>query len=152
MTLLEMIKEYDSMSYTHEYIFGFEQNGSIYAIVCNASVLPIVTKLDKASRNGGYSLRFKPNRKQKEFLMASGKMITITTKENFDTLFKNTKYNRGEIFEKLVNEYFGKEWKKDNIPFTKKGDIEINDISYQIKFTKATFINEQQIARLNKSC
>lgn len=152
MTLETMIKEYDSMSYTHEYIFGFEQNSIIYAIACNASVLPIVTKLDKASRNGGYSLRFKPNKKQKEFLIANGKMIAITTKENFDTLFKSTKYNRGEIFEKLVNEYFGKKWKKDNIPFTKSGDIEIQGIAYQIKFNKATFINEQQLARLNKPC
>jgi hypothetical protein len=66
----------------------------------------------------------------------------------FETLVEESKYNKGEIFEKLVTENFGQEWTKDNVPFTKGGDLTVNGIAYQIKFEKATFTNEKTLARL----
>ena len=68
----------------------------------------------------------------------------------FNELVANTKYNRGEIAEKLVTEYMGQEWKKDNVPFTEDGDITIDGVAYQIKFEKATFTNEKALANLRK--
>ena len=61
-----------------------------------------------------------------------------------------SKYNRGEVFEKLITEYFGQTWVKDNIPYTEAVDIEVDGIAYQIKFEKATFTNEKTLARLPK--
>ena len=50
----------------------------------------------------------------------------------------------------MVTEYFGQIWEKDNVPFTKGGDIEVNGIAYQIKFQAATFCNEKSIANLER--
>jgi hypothetical protein len=58
------------------------------------------------------------------------------------------KYNKGEIFEKLVTEYFGQAWKKDTIPFWIQGDINVNGKEIQIKLDSATLMNTKQIARL----
>lgn len=143
----KMITEYDNASYTHNYIFGFSDRGIIYLAIADSSILPYVCKLDVASRNAGYSLRFKPSKTQKEFLKQFS-LIPICSCEAFENLFANSKYNRGEIFEKLVTEYFGQIWEKDNVPFTEAGDIEVDGIAYQIKYEKATFANEKTLLNL----
>lgn len=143
-----LINHYNEISYTHEYIFGFAFNGVIMAVITDCSVLPYVCSLDRASRGQGYSLRFKPNKSQKTMLMTEV-AIAICSKELFDDMVANSKYNKGEIFEKLVTEQmFGQVWKKDNVPFTKGGDVEDNGTAYQIKFEGATFTNEKTLARL----
>lgn len=72
----------------------------------------------------------------------------ICSKEFFEETVKNSKYNKGEIFEKMVTEYFNQEWKKDNVPFTEDGDLTVNGKAFQIKFEKATFTNEKTLARM----
>lgn len=143
----EMISKYNQIAFTHNYIFGFEFMGNIYMVETTSEILPYVLKLDKASRGAGYSIRFKPNKSQKVLLMGKNAKI-LCSKEYFQDMVKNSKYNNGEIFEKLVTEYFGQEWEKDNIPFTKDGDITTNGKSFQIKFHSATFTNEKTLARL----
>lgn len=143
----KMVKEYNRLAYTGEYIFGFEQNGNIYLIKATHEILPYVCKLDNASRGCGYALRFKPNKAQKEILKENGYTI-LCSKEYFEEVVKNSKYNRGEIFEKLVTEYFGQEWEKDNVPFTEDGDLTVKGIAYQIKYQSATFVNEKTLANL----
>ena len=131
----------------HLYIMGFRFNGSIYFVVVEAAMLDHLTKLDKASRGAGYSLRFKPNKAQKNLMMSLGTKV-LCSEKFFDELVEMSKYNRGEIFEKLITEYFGQTWVKDNIPYTEAGDIEVDGIAYQIKFEKATFITEAQMMRM----
>lgn len=145
----KMIKEYNRLAYTEEYIFGFEQNGNIYLTKATHEILPYVCKLDNASRGSGHALRFKPNREQKEVLKENGYTI-LCSKEYFEGIVKNSKYNRGEIFEKLVTEYFGQKWEKDRVPFTEDGDITVDGIAYQIKYTAATFTNEKTLMRMMK--
>ena len=121
-------------------------NGNVYATFTDESVLPYVCCLDKASskNGGGYSLRYKPNKAQKATLFAnSEKTFIVCSVEFFNEMVATTKYNKGEIFEKLVTEYFGINWEKDNIPFTDGGDVEINGKAFQIKYEKATFTNEK---------
>ena len=74
----------------------------------------------------------------------------LCSSEYFEDIVNNSKYNNGEIFEKLVTEYFGQVWTKNNVPFTEDGDITINKVAYQIKFQKATFCNEKSLASLKK--
>ena len=141
-----MIDRYNELSYTHNYIFGLAFNGNIYATFTDESVLPYVCTLDKASskNGGGYSLRYKPNKAQKTTLFAnSEKTFIVCSVEYFNEMVETTKYNKGEIFEKLITEYFGMKWEKDNVPFTEGGDIEINGKAFQIKYEKATFTNEK---------
>lgn len=143
----KMIEEYTRLACTSEYLFGFEERGNIYLVEASDGVLPYVCKLDKASRGQGYSLRFKPNKAQRELLKKNGYII-LCSAEYFEEVFRNTKYNRGEVFEKLVTEYFGQRWEKDTVPFTEDGDITVNGTAYQIKFTSATFINEKTLMKM----
>ena len=145
---MNLIDRYNAAAYTHEYIWGFEYKGNIYMAITDSSVMPYICKLDKASRGAGYALRFCPTADQKLVLMPNAELLC--SKKFFEETYTNSKYNRGEIFEKMVTEYFGQVWKKDNIPFTEDGDITVNDTAYQIKFQKATFCNEKSIASLEK--
>jgi hypothetical protein len=54
------------------------------------------------------------------------------------------------VFEKLVTEYYGQQWTKDNVPFTEDGDLTVDGIAYQIKYDRATFCNEKSLANLSK--
>lgn len=140
---------YNEVAYTDQYIMVYRLKGTVYFTVCDRHVVDRVTCLDKASRGAGYALRFKPNMSQKLVLMAENATPLCSTKF-FDELVASTKYNRGEIAEKLVTEYAGQEWEKDNVPFTMAGDIEWNGVAYQIKYEKATFTNEKSLASLRK--
>ena len=150
----EVIKEmlqsrYQSVAYTDKYIMVYTYKQVVYFTVCDSHMVDRVTCLDKASRGAGYALRFKPNNDQKLALMVQN-CTPLCSAEFFNDMVATSKYNRGEIAEKLVTEYYGQEWEKDNIPFTEAGDIEVNGIAYQIKFEKATFTNEKSIANLGK--
>ena len=145
-----LIQFYNKHAFTHNYILGFRMNGNIYYVIVDAKELDFVTKLDKASRGAGYSLRFKPNKAQKNYLMSLGAEI-LCSEEFFDELCEMSKYNKGEIFEKLVTEMNGQTWVKDNVPFTEDGDLTVNGIAYQLKFEKATFITEAQMMRMSRA-
>lgn len=138
---------YNKTAYAHLYIMGFRMNGNIYFVIVKAQMLDHLTKLDKASRGAGYSLRFKPTKAQKNLMMSLEAKV-LCSEKFFDELVEMSKYNRGEVFEKLITEYFGQTWVKDNIPYTEAGDIEVDGIAYQIKFEKATFITEAQMMRM----
>lgn len=145
---MDMIDRYNAVAYTHNYIWGFTYKHNVYMAVTDSSVMAYVCKLDKASRGAGYALRFCPNTAQKLALMPSATLIC--SEKFFTETVAASKYNNGEIFEKLVTEHFGQTWEKDNIPFTDDGDITVDGVAYQIKFQKATFCNEKSIANLEK--
>lgn len=143
-----MIERYNKAAFTHHYIYGFALKGNIYLAHADADVMPYVCKLDAAGRGCGYSLRFCPSTAQKLSLMPSA--VVLCSVKYFEEAVASCKYNRGEVFEKLVTEYYGQTWEKDNVPFTEAGDIEVDGIAYQIKFQKATFCNEKSLANLEK--
>ncbi len=140
---------YHHFAYTDKYILAYTVKGTVYFTICDHNMVNRVTCLDRASRGAGYSLRFKPNMAQKIMLMTENTTCLCSSKL-VDDMKNETIYNNGEIIEKLITEYFKQEWKKDNIPFTDDGDITINGIAYQIKFEKATFINEKQLIKLRE--
>ena len=142
-----MIDRYTATAFAHNYIFGFAFLGNIYTVCTDGSVLPYIMKLDRASRGQGMALRFKPDRNQKAFLLSMGAKVLCSV-EYFESVFADCKYNRGEVFEKMVTESYGQEWVKDNVPYTMDGDITVKGIAYQIKFEKATFTNEKALASL----
>ena len=143
----KMINDYERMAFTPNYIFGYESDGVIYFTVATSEVLPYVATLDRAGHKDEYSLRFCPNKAQKNYLKTLN-CTPLCSKEYLEKLFKDSKYNRGELFEKLLSEEHGIAWTKDKVPFTVAGDIEINGIAYQIKFQKATFTTESTLHNL----
>lgn len=144
-----MLDKYNRLSFTHRYIFGFHFKKNIYLVEATSEILPFILTLEKASskNGGGYGLRFNPNTKQKTLLLSNGARV-LCSKAYFEEVTNNSKYNKGDVFEKMVTEKCGQMWHKDNLPFTVAGDIEVNGIAYQIKFEKATFVNEKTLARL----
>ena len=141
-----LINYYNETSFTHNYIFGFTFKGNVYAVETTSEILPYITMVDKASRNAGLSLRFKPNTSIKYFLMDKGAKV-ICSVEYFKAMFENSTYNKGEVFERIVTESKGQTWEKDWIPYTEDGDITVDGIAYQIKFENATFLTERQMMK-----
>ena len=142
-----LIDFYNSKAFTHRYIIGVMYKGKVYMVKTTSAILPYILTTDKASGGAGYSLRFKPNNEQRLMIIAEGATV-LCSAEYFNAVFNSCKYNRGEVFEKLVTEYYGQHWEKDKIPFTEAGDLEVDGVAYQIKYEKATFIREAQMARL----
>lgn len=143
-----LINEYNRLAYTHNYIFGFEYKGLIYAVTTTNEVLPYILKLDKASRGAGLALRFKPTNAQKMLLIAKGAEV-VGSAEWFKNEVESNNYNIGENFERIITERNGQTWEKDNVPFTIDGDLTVDGVAYQIKYQGATFTNEKTLARLN---
>lgn len=141
-----LIENYKKLAGAHYYIWGFIVKGIVYIAVTDETALPYVCKLDKASRGAGYALRFKPTMDQKLFLMAHAQIFCSA--DYFNMAVVESRYNKGEIFEKMVTEKAGQEWHKDNVPFTECGDINIDGIEYQIKFESATFISEKSLRKM----
>lgn len=146
--LINLSDRYNRLAYTDKHILGFTFKGVVYMVFADRHMVDRFICLDKASRGAGYSLRFKPTVEQKIALLMSAEIVCSV--EYFNYMVVNSKYNRGEIFEKLVTEKLGQTWEKDNIPFTEAGDIDYNGVAYQIKFEKATFTNEKSLASLEK--
>ena len=144
-----LIQFYNKHAFTHRYILGFRYKGNIYFVEVTGNELVFVTSLDKASRGAGYALRFKPNREIKEHLLALGAEV-LCSELYFDETVEASKYNKGEVFEKMITELNGQEWEKDNVPFTEDGDLTVDGVAYQLKFEKATFINEKQMMRMRE--
>ncbi len=145
---INMIDRYNRIAFTHQYIWGFEYKGNVYMATTDSTMMPFVCTLDRASRGAGFALRFCPNAQQKLALMPNATLLC--SKKFFEETTAASKYNKGEIFEKMVTEYFGQVWEKDAVPFTEDGDITVDGIAYQIKFQKATFCNEKSIANLER--
>lgn len=145
-----LLDGYNALAFTDKYIMAYASEKVIYFTFCEAHDIDNILTLDKASRGQGYSLRFKPNKAQKAILLSMG-ATALCSEAYFNTLVCESPYNRGEIAEKLITEFFGQVWEKDNIPFTADGDITINNIPYQIKFEKATFTNEKTLAKMRAS-
>lgn len=149
MMLERFVRAYEEMAFTGNYIFGFVEKGYVYMVHCDSHVLPYVCYVDCASRGQGYSLRYRPNREQREVLKQNG-FTVLCSEAYFEELVKNSIYNRGQIFEKLVTEYYGQKWQADNLEFWEGGDLEVDGKAYQIKFTKATFITEKTLVKMGK--
>ena len=143
-----MLNRYHRMNFAKSYILGFEYHGVIYMAFATKAALKISSKLEKGGRDCGMAIRFRPTNFHKKNLMK--KAEAICSKKFFEEMVKNSRYNRGEIFEKLVTERFEQKWKKDTTPFTQAGDIEINGIEYQIKFQSATICTEQTLMNLRR--
>ena len=148
VTIKAMVEFYNAHAYTHHYMVAFNWKNVVMVAFVSGNQLADITILDKASRGAGKALRFKPNMAQKNYMLSECETFELCTIDNMAELVESTIYNKGEIVEKLITEKYGQTWVKDNVPFTEDGDLTVNGIAYQIKYEKATFINEKQMARM----
>lgn len=145
-----MFDFYNSNTASHRYVLGFELDGFIYAVDTHCDDVREIAKLDKASRGQGESLRFKPCRTWKVEHRAVA--VVLGSADEFASAVANSKYNKGEIFEKWVTEHiFGQVWEKDNLPFWLGGDIVDNGENIQVKYQLATFTNTATMRRFERA-
>lgn len=144
MTKRTMITNYRKYSVADSYIIGFVSNGMLYFTEVK-EIAPRFLNVEQASRNQGYNLRlrmkadYRNKMAKKAICLGSADILTAD------------KYNKGEIFEKYITEFFGQVWEKDTVPFYKDGDITVNGRKIQIKLDSATLTNTKQLAKLKRA-
>lgn len=149
-----LINGYNAKTYTHSYVFGNAVGGMVYAarVMDGRGLLPFLTYVDKASsKNGGtYSLKYRPNGKQWAMITAQAEEVkAICSIDYLETLKANSRKNRGQLFEELVAHAFGGELEtRSNLKFTEAGDMNLNGVAYQVKYIKATFVDERTLMNL----
>ena len=141
MTKTEMLNLYEAHSAAHVYAIAYVVKHQVYFNLCNGLATELIT-LEAASRNQGNALRLRVRKAAREAMVSSAICLGADSQLMLDH------YNKGEALEKLVTEYYGLEWKKDNVPFTKAGDIRVNGVEIQIKLDGATITNEKTLTRL----
>lgn len=144
MTKRTMVKWYRDKSAADSYIIGFTYNKNIY-MVNVAEIMPRYLTVEEASRNQGENLRLRIKKTYKAELMKKNPICLGS-----ECQLVADKYNKGEIFEKLVTEHYGQIWEKDTIPFWVQGDINIDGKEVQIKLDSATLMNTKQIEKFKK--
>lgn len=142
MTKATMIKTYRKYSAADSYILGFTYAHNLYMIEVT-EIMPRFLSVEEASRNQGENLRLRLKKAYREQLLKKG-AICLGSADCLNA----EKYNKGEIFEKLVTEHYGQTWKKDNCPFWVQGDINVDGKEIQIKLDSATLMNTKQLRRL----
>ena len=145
MTKATMIKNYRKFSAADSYIVGFIFDKMLYFVEVE-EIMPRFLNVEEASRNQGENLRLRLKKAHKASLMKKNPVCLGSA-----DLLTESKYNKGEIFEKLVTEYYGQTWEKDTVPFWVQGDININGKEIQIKFENAGLMNTKQIKKLKKT-
>lgn len=152
---IAMVRQYNKIAFTHNYIFGFVRNGLVYAcMVENAGdLVETLTYIEK--RSAGFNLRYRPNKVQQEIILANATETKILGSfDGFEIEKVNHKNNRGNCFEDLCTTAWNGEQTTANLDFTKGGDIIINGIHYQAKFGcskgAATFTEEKILASLSR--
>lgn len=151
MQKMEYMKEgYEKHVLTNLFIKGFSFEGFVYAYK-DKGISDL--KCESASSNDGgkATLKYKPTAAKKRALVKSGRCLKICCSAKLEYLYNTTKYNRGEIFEMLINELFGKVWHKDKTPFFKGYDLSDGLRNYSIKYFGGRYCTESTIDMLNKS-
>lgn len=150
MEKMEYLKKgYETHVLTNLYVKGFEYNSFIYAYIDSGLSCTVVEC--EASKDGGLTvLKYKPTKKEKIALIKSGKCFKVCCLEYLEWHYKNSKYNRGDIFEKMILEMFGQIWKKDNIPFFEGYDLETGTKNYSIKYQGGRYCTEKTVNKLNE--
>ena len=159
MLKIAMIRQYNKIAFTHNYIFGFVRNGLVYACMVENAIDLIETLTYIEKRSAGFNLRYRPNKAQQEIILANATETKILGSfDSFEIEKANHKGNRGNCFEDLCTIAWNGEQTAVNLDFTKGGDIIINGIHYQAKFgcsskgitTAATFTEEKILASLSR--
>ena len=141
MEKIEMFNHYEKFNKAEKYIIGFSFKGQLYMRIVDHIDLDMLI-LDHASRGQGNSLRFIPKAAHKAQMVVES--VCIGSVE----MLEDVKYNKGEMFEKVVTEYYGQTWVKDTVPFYKQGDINVNGVEIQIKYERAGLCTSKTLEKL----
>jgi len=141
MTKATLRNHYIRHSAADSYIVGFTEKHMVY-MAKMPEIAPRFITIEEASRQQGQALRLRIKKAHRDYFMKKGAICLGP-----DSILNDETYNKGEMFEKAVTEYFGQVWEKDTIPFWVQGDIRVNDEEIQIKFDGASLLTTKQVAK-----
>jgi len=142
-----MRRDYERFTAAEGYAIGFHVGNDVYLAMLD-KIPRRFTKLQKeCSKNGGTMglyINVKSKKAKNELLK---KAVKVGTLEDIT----DEKYNKGVMFEKLVYELNGQEFRgKDAVPFYQSGDITINGKEIQVKYERARICYDTTLTKLKK--
>ena len=146
MTKETMIRNYRKFSAADSYILGFIYNHKVYAVEVE-EIMPRYMRVEhESSKKGGCAkLQLRLPKNYQEQLIRKGAVVIGS--ENI----LNGEYNKGVEFERVISEMNGIAFRgKDNKPFYKAGDLNINGREIQVKFNGAQIVVERTLKKLQK--
>lgn len=146
MRINKQLKGYRDYTKADKYILGFEYHEVIYMVVLNSISSKYLTVI-KASNNRGKKIQFNLTMKHKRELISKHNALPVMLSQEFEDY---QGYNKGDKFEAIVRNMYGKEHKHDNVPFFKGVDLLANGIGYSIKYENAQLCMYSTINRLLK--
>ena len=136
---------YSKNSASHIYYFGFIVAGLLYVVTgMTFDELSAFFRMDRASTaKGGFAkVRIRAHSGDLKALLPKALLIGSAD------LLNDPKWNKGEMFEKVITEMFTSEkWAKDSVPFFLAGDAVINGENVQLKLNGAALTNEKILTR-----
>ena len=139
--LLTIIEWYGKVAFTHNYIFGWIDGDDVKMVFLDWKDFKRALKYDRAATSKGGMLKIRVKPDSKTLAIWNKKSVIIA---NAAELIENTKYNKGENFERIITEKLcGEKWYKDKVPFTVAGDVVYKGIAYQVKLYGAELTNEK---------
>ena len=112
MTIHEAVTAYETLAFTHNYIYGFTYHHNVYFTFETGLAADACTFDTASSANGGGQvLRFRPTAKSKKAWLENATMLCSEA-----------------------------EWAPNNDTFDTAPDMVINGVGYQLKFERAQII------------
>ena len=148
MTKETMIKNYRKFSAADAYILGFEYKHIIYMVIVD-EIMPRYMKVEREStkKGGKKKLQLRLCKQYKEQLLRKGAIAL-----GDESILNGTYNNKGVEFEKLIFNRYNQEFRgKDNVPFHKGGDININGVEVQVKYLHARICYDKTLTKLKKA-
>lgn len=144
-----MRRDYEKFTAAEGYIIGFPVGNDVYAIQFDR-IPRKYTRVQKecSSCGGGYGLyvNVKGKKVAQDLLRKAVKVGTVD-----ELIDPNGKWNKGVMFEKMVWEHNGMEFRgKDKVPFFQSGDITIDGKEIQVKYLHARICYDRTLTKLKK--
>lgn len=144
-----MRRDYEKFTAAEGYIIGFPVDNDVYAIQFDR-IPRKYTRVQKecSSCGGGYGLyvNVKGKKVAQDLLRKAVKVGTVD-----ELIDPNGKWNKGVMFEKMVWEHNGMEFRgKDRVPFFESGDITIDGKEIQVKYLHARICYDRTLTKLKK--
>lgn len=144
-----MRRDYEKFTAAEGYIIGFPVDNDVYAIQFDR-IPRKYTRVQKecSSCGDGYGLyvNVKGKKVAQDLLRKAVKVGTVD-----ELIDPNGKWNKGVMFEKMVWEHNGMEFRgKDKVPFFQSGDITIDGKEIQVKYLHARICYDRTLTKLKK--
>lgn len=142
-----MRRDYQRFTAAEGYIIGFNIDDIIYGVKLD-KIPKRYTRVQRETKSngGGYGLYICVNTKKVKNELLKKAFAVGTMEELFDGT-----YNKGVMFEKMIYEHFGQEFRgKDRVPFYQSGDIVIDGKEIQIKYLHARICYDRTLTKLKK--